>query len=75
LDGYKPLKIKEVYRPMGDKTKEELQTELNLLTELNKQRVISDARYAVKLVEVAVWGIIGVGGSAIIIAIIKGAMN
>lgn len=55
---------------MVNKTKEELETELNLITALNEQRDISDKRYAIKLVEIVVWGMVGIILTAFLIAIV-----
>lgn len=55
---------------MVNKTKEELEAELNLLTALNEQRDISDKRYAIKLVEIVVWGMVGIILTAFLIAIL-----
>jgi hypothetical protein len=43
---------------MTDKTKEELETELQIRDVAEKERKISDKLYAVKLVERVVWGLV-----------------
>lgn len=53
-----------------DKTKEELQNELDLGEKLENERKLSDQKYAVKLVEFLVFGAIKVILLAVLAAII-----
>lgn len=51
---------------MEDKTKEQLQSELDILNKLKEERRISDNSYAIKLVEKIVFGVM----AAIAVAVI-----
>lgn len=56
---------------MQDKTKEELETELLLIQKLQAERVCSDAKYAVKLVEVVVWSMVGTILASVVVALVS----
>jgi hypothetical protein len=51
---------------MQDQTKEQLQAELDILRKLSEERMVSDHKYAVKLVERVVFGLLALLATAII---------
>jgi hypothetical protein len=57
---------------MPDPTKEEIQAQLDLMIALAKEREVSDKKYAMKLVERVVFGILALWAAALIAQYLQG---
>ena len=61
--------------PEMEKTKEELEIEVAFLRHVEEERRQNDSRYAIKLVERVVFGLVALIATSVIIAIISLVIN